>query len=205
MWTVGSRGSADHGGLGGQGWGGEWACQAPEAKVLAWSFTGCFSLLCQLHPEPLSVPTKHHVCGPPCPLPGGHAALTLEEESTVQVGFIPLPKAMAPSPITHRSSSSKCSLPCFPSDGKTACLGSSTLFLRFPPCKGSFYWLLSFINLLNWTIPFLPNNCRPILWSFLKMMMGGRVERKVVSQNPGEGQCLSLGQIKLPHIFVVHL
>ena len=58
--------------------------KAPEAKVLAGSFTGRFSLLCQLHPEPLSVPTTHCVCGPPCPLPGAHAALTLEEESTVQ-------------------------------------------------------------------------------------------------------------------------
>ena len=37
------------------------------------------------------------------------------------------------------------------------------------------------------------------------MMTGGRVERKVVSQNPGEGQCLSLGRVKLAHIFVVHL
>ena len=58
--------------------------KAPEAEVLAGSFTGCFSLLCQLHLEPFSVPTKHRVYGPPCPLPGGHAALTLEEESTVQ-------------------------------------------------------------------------------------------------------------------------
>lgn len=38
--------------------------KAPEAEVLAGSFTGCFSLLCQLHPAPLSVPTKHCVCGP---------------------------------------------------------------------------------------------------------------------------------------------
>ena len=28
--------------------------KAPEAEALAGSFTGCFSLLCQLHPAPLS-------------------------------------------------------------------------------------------------------------------------------------------------------
>lgn len=93
----------------------EWACQAPGGQGVSLVIHGCkreFAL--SAPPWTPLCPLSTHVCGPPA-LCLGKRALTLEEESTVQVGFIPLLKGHgSPPPSNSMLQFQQMLLPCFP-------------------------------------------------------------------------------------------